>query len=262
MRPPQPDLAQQQPAQQPGMQQPGMQPQQPGMPAQQPGMQPQQLGPMQDPMQQTQQANLGFGQQFNEPGAMFNDPMIQQPNKLMEPMMQGAMDQPLRDPVTGQPLRDPVTGQPLFGQKPPDPMGQQGPMGPMGQQLNKPDQAFDPITGMPLNQPVDPNKPNQQMIGPPFDQMNQMNQMNALAPMMDPMLGPAKQFNEINNNLLIGDKLKQQQGAQFGQAPGQPFMDPLSMQNAQLYALENGRFAFRLASLRVSSNVGSWQIRF
>lgn len=254
MRPPQQDLSQQQPgqSQQPGqLQQPGMQQQQPGMPPQQPGMQQPgmqqqqpQLGPMQDPMlaqqQQTQQTNLGFGQQpapFNEPGMQFNDMNAMNQNKLMDPML-GPMDQqPLRDPVTGQQLRDPMTGQPLFGQQPKpgmDPMGQQ--------QMNKaPEQQFDPITGMPLSQQqIEMNKANQPMIGPSFDQMNQM-----MGP-QDPMqLGAKPPFGEINNNLLIGDKMKQP-GAQF--QPGQP-MDPLSMQNSQLYAMENGRLPLSLSYL-------------
>lgn len=248
MRPPQQqqDLSQQQPgqSQQPGqLQQPGMQQQQPGMQQQQPGMQQPQLGPMQDPMlaqQQTQQTNLGFGQQpapFNEPGMQFNDMNAMNQNKLMDPML-GPMDQqPLRDPVTGQQLRDPMTGQPIFGQQPKpgmDPMGQQ-------QQMNKaPEQQFDPITGMPLSQQqIEMNKANQPMLGPSFDQMNQM-----MGP-QDPMqFGAKPPFGEINNNLLIGDKMKQP-GAQF--QSGQP-MDPLSMQNSQLYAMENGRLPLSLTS--------------
>ena len=178
---------------------------------------------------------------------MFNDPMQQ--NKIMDPML-GPMDQPLRDPVTGQPI---------FGQQQQQkPAGMLDPM--MGPQQMKPPDQFDPITGMPLNQPMDLNKPNQQMIGPPFDQMNAMTNLGQ----PDPMLGPVKQFNEINNNLLIGDKMKQ--GAQFPpgapfagpagqpQMPGQPLIDPLSMQNAQLYALENGR----LLGLHSCFSTRSW----
>lgn len=263
---------------QPPQQQPDLSQQQPGIPGQlqQPGMPPQQqpqLGSMQDPMlaqqQQTQQTNLGFGQQppFNEPSLQqFNDMNAmnqQQQNKLIDPML-GPMDQPLRDPVTGQQLHDPMTGQPLFGQQPKQPGGLMDPMGqqPQQQMMNKPpEQQFDPMTGMPLSQQqMEMNKANQQMIGPPFDQMNQIN-ANLGQPGLDPMLGLKQPFGEINNNLLIGDKMKQQQqpSAQFPLGgppmPGQPpLMDQLSMQNAQLYALENGRlprsFAFSAPSDR------------
>ena len=201
----------------------------------------QQLGLMQDSLlnqQQTQQQNnLGFNQQssqFNEQNQMFNDinamnqPLNQQQqqNKMMDPML-NAIDQ------QQQQLRiDPVTGQPIFNQPPSQ---QQSLMDNLNQQQNQmmnkqfdQQQQFDPITGLPITNQFDLNKQNQlnqQAIG--FDQMNNLGQP------IDSMLN--KQFNEINNNLLIEDKMKQ--GPQFPnqQQLNQQLNQPLNQQlNQQL----------------------------